>query len=81
MTTPQRKLGRVQQGVLRAINDHGVWPSTRHWHGQSTTAKVLNSLARRDLSERLATQNAGLLDRVAAQRAAHRAELEAASGQ
>ena len=46
------RLGRIQEGVLRALLEHGGYPGSWVWDTHSHTEKVLESLAKRGLVQR-----------------------------
>lgn len=51
----QRKLGEVQEGVLRALREHRVFYAGCGWtwENYSTTVRVLDSLVKRGLATRI----------------------------
>jgi len=49
---PGRRLGGIQEGVLKALITHGGYPGGWVWDTRKHTEKVLDSLVKRGLVER-----------------------------
>lgn len=47
--TKGRKLGRVQEAVLKSLLERGTYPGTWYWQNSSTTTKTLQGLEKRGL--------------------------------